>query len=152
MNEYYFEQNEFEKNIVDAVSQEFQSDEIFDKLGCSVEINKEPITTVDATSFPYVFIQIGDNSASQVFTSVNQSQHFTNVSVVCDLYTMDTDKYSRRDMAIAIAESLIKVMQVNFGMRCTMNKPLPNLDTNVSRRRVQFNCLYDNINKQIYLN
>lgn len=152
MNEYYFEQSEFEKNIVNTLTQEFQSDEIYERVGCDVEISNEPISTVDDTSFPYIYMEIGDNSASQVYTSLNQSQHFSNVSVLFDIYTMDTDNYNKKDMAVVIAESLIKVIQVNFGMRCTMNKPLPNLDTNVSRRRVQFNCLYDNIKKEIYLN
>lgn len=150
-NKYYFKElgvrDTFKKDLEDI----FSEPEIYNELGEEVYIigsGKQ-----ESTTFPCIYVDITNSSNSTRYSSNTEVQRLTNFTVSFDIFSKDIERYNQDDAVIKIAEILIHGIQKKYhSLVMTLNQPLPNLDSTVSRKQVRFEGIMDNKNNFIYSN
>lgn len=146
-NKYYFKElevrNAFKYDLYDIFS------DVYDELGTEVYIIAGQ--KKEKTTFPCIYIDITTSSTAERYSSNTEIQHFTDFTITFDIYSKELEKYNQDDAVIKISEILINGLQRKYhSLVLTLNQPLPNLDTTVSRKQVRFEGVMDNKENCIY--
>lgn len=147
---YYFHTLEVKDTFKRDLEEIFQQQDNYDDLGTEVYIIAR--AKKEKTTFPCIFIDAysNQNTSYDSSTSIHRMSDFT---LTFDIYSKDLTNYNQEDAVERIAEILTYGIQNKYKcLRQTLNQPVPNLDTTVSRWQVRFEGVIDNENNVIYSN
>lgn len=150
-NQYYFKELESKDTFKKDLEEIFSNKDVYNELGTEVYIIANGKR--ENTTFPCIYIDFGPNSAAERHSSNTEIQHYTDFTLSFDIYSKELEKYTQDDAVIRISEILIHGIQRKYhSLLMTLNQPLPNLDSTVSRKQVRFEGTMDNKENFIYTN
>jgi len=151
MSQYIFNELDFMKAIKTDIEEIFAEDIIYNIIGKEV-IVKTSINNTD-TNFPCIFIRTFNCASAIRYSTVEQGQQFSDLTLEFDCYSKEFSDYTRDEAITFIKQTLIQGFCDKYPLiNLTFDEFMPNLDILVARRIVRFTCTIDNRYNKIYSN
>ena len=134
-------------------------DEIFDNYKEFMESNSKygvrvvKYNTNTSTYFPIITCVLSNNTATDECT-IDKIEQYEAYYYTIDIYAKNQTKGANVKVASqVIIDELSKLTIQYFGeklnMKKTLNRPTPNIDTNIMRQTLQYQCLIGNVRGNI---
>lgn len=132
-------------------------EEIFDRYKKFIEENSQynarvvKYNTNTSTYFPLVTCELSNNIDTDYCTN-DKIEYYEGFYLTINIYTKDKTINNIKVASQLISDELTKLTIHFFGelnMKRTLNRPTPNLDINVLRRTIQYQCLIGNVRGNI---
>lgn len=109
--------------------------------------------TNTSTYFPIITCVLSDNRDTDDCT-IDKIEYYESFYFTIDIYTKDQIIDGDITIASQIISDELSKLTINFfgeklNMKRTLNRPTPNLDTNVLRKTIQYQCLIGNVRANI---
>ena len=129
--------------------------QIFDKLKTDIvsqsEYNPSVVKTAPSNLGKFPLVEVVESQNALQYETLDKTEQIDKLTYTINIYTQDSDKKVSK---VIIAEELTaivdEIMSNHFGMDRTNCQRIPNLDTNVYRMLLTYNCSVDKDKLIIY--
>lgn len=133
-------------------------EEIFDRFKTFIENDSKynarvvKYNTNTSTYFPLIVCTLSDNQDTDFCTN-DKIEYYESFYFTIDIYTKNINQANKIVAAQEITNYLSKMTMMFFGekmnMKKTLNRPTPNIDKEIYRQTIQYQCLIGNVRGNI---
>lgn len=109
---------------------------------------------IDKPKFPAVYIQITNSYPVDEMRTSAQVEPYTRFEIEIQTFTqevqIDNMRVSKERIGILLNAEIKRVIARIYRLNCTRNGSIPNIDSNIHRRILNYTGIVDNKTKMIY--
>lgn len=98
--------------------------------------------------FPYILLEEYENNYRS--RTVDGVESCSNLVYTVEIYSKDTANNTKENINCELEELVDKVLSKHFGMTRQSRQKLPNLDTDILRTALRYNCVMNDTRRRIY--